>query len=130
MDSAGNVYVGVFGRHVIQKFTSTGTLITQWGSLGSGNGQFNAPQGVAVDTAGNVYVADKRNNRIQKFSPTTSTGESTSRSWDFGDGGTSTFQNPSHLYSDAGTCSVTLTVTTTSAERIDQRPGTSQSAAP
>ncbi len=34
---------------------------------GSGNGQFNAPWGVAVDSAGNMYVADTNNNRIQKF---------------------------------------------------------------
>ena len=41
--------------------------LTQWGSLGSGNGQFNYPDGVAVDGTGNLYVADANNNRIQKF---------------------------------------------------------------
>ena len=30
--------------------------------------------------------------------------------WDFGDGGTSTVQNPSHSYDDAGAFTVTLTV--------------------
>ena len=30
--------------------------------------------------------------------------------WDFGDGNTSTLQNPSHTYAGAGTYSVTLTV--------------------
>ena len=39
----------------------------QWGSSGSGNGQFNQPYGVAVDSLGNVYVADYNNQRIQKF---------------------------------------------------------------
>ena len=34
-----------------------------------------------------------------------------SRSWDFGDGGTSTATNPSHTYATAGTYTVTLTVT-------------------
>ena len=38
-------------------------------------------------------------------------GTITSRSWTFGDGGTSTAQNPSHTYAAAGTYSVTESVT-------------------
>jgi PKD repeat protein len=38
-----------------------------------------------------------------------STGSPTAWSWDFGDGGTSTAQNPSHEYTEAGTYLVTLT---------------------
>ena len=41
----------------------------------------------------------------------TSTGTPTSWAWDFGDGGTSTQQNPSHTYAAAGNYSVKLTVT-------------------
>ncbi len=40
-----------------------------------------------------------------------STGSITSWSWTFGDGGTSTAQNPSHEYTSDGTYSVSLTVT-------------------
>ena len=40
-----------------------------------------------------------------------SSGEITSRAWDFGDGGTSAEPNPSHTYTAAGTYTVTLTVT-------------------
>jgi large repetitive protein len=40
-----------------------------------------------------------------------STGDITDWSWDFGDGGTSTEQSPSHTYTDAGSYTVTLTVT-------------------
>lgn len=43
------------------------TLVTEWGSPGSADGQFNAPRGVAVNAAGDVYVVDGNNNRIQKF---------------------------------------------------------------
>jgi tripartite motif-containing protein 71 len=45
-------------------------FVTNWGSLGSGDGQFNTPIDVAVDGSGNVYVADTGNNRIQKFTNT------------------------------------------------------------
>ncbi|MBD3334918.1 MAG: PKD domain-containing protein, partial [Candidatus Eisenbacteria bacterium] len=40
-----------------------------------------------------------------------STGEITGWEWDFGDGGTSTAQNPSYTYTAAGTFTVSLTVT-------------------
>ena len=39
-----------------------------------------------------------------------STGNPTAWSWDFGDGSTSTLQNPSHTYSTNGTYSVTLSI--------------------
>jgi|GEM_PF-4671307 len=41
----------------------------------------------------------------------TSSGSPTSRSWSFGDGQTSTAQNPSHVFTPAGNYTVTLTVT-------------------
>jgi len=44
--------------------------IMQWGTSGTGNGQFDYPAGVAVDSSGNVYVVDSSNNRIQEFSST------------------------------------------------------------
>jgi PKD repeat protein len=40
-----------------------------------------------------------------------STGDATSWSWDFGDTGTSTEQNPTHVYSTSGSYTVSLTVT-------------------
>ena len=39
-----------------------------------------------------------------------SSGEVTSWNWDFGDGGSSTAQNPSHVYTSTGTFTVSLTV--------------------
>src|SRR5207245_6812961 len=46
--------------------------LTQWGTYGSGDGQFGffAPSAVATDAAGNVYVVDAYNYRIQKFTGT------------------------------------------------------------
>ncbi len=41
--------------------------VLQWGSQGTGNGQFNDPAGVAVDFSGNVFVTDMGNDRVQVF---------------------------------------------------------------
>jgi DNA-binding beta-propeller fold protein YncE len=42
-------------------------FLFKWGSFGSGDGQFDRPSGVAVDSLDNVYVADTHHNRVQKF---------------------------------------------------------------
>lgn len=63
------VYV-VDNNHRIQYFSGTGNYRGQWGSLGSGDGQFSTPYGVAVANDGTVYVGDTFNQRIQYFSST------------------------------------------------------------
>jgi tripartite motif-containing protein 71 len=75
LDSIGNIYVLsniVYGNPdningTISKFDSNGTFIKEWGSQGTGQGQFNQPLEVEVSSSGNVYVADSWNHRIQKF---------------------------------------------------------------
>ncbi len=42
-------------------------FVLQWGSNGTGDGQFGGAHGIEVDADGNVYVADTGNHRIQKF---------------------------------------------------------------
>ena len=54
-------------NHRVQKFDSNGNFITEWGSYGSGDGQFNEIYGLAVDSPQTVYVADHWNHRIEKF---------------------------------------------------------------
>ena len=63
----GNVYVADYDNDRIQYFTASGSYLGQWGSHGSGNGQFDYPYGVAVAPGGDVYVADSDNNRVQYF---------------------------------------------------------------
>ena len=67
--SDGSVYVSDPYNNRIQKFTSEGVFVSQWGTSGTGDGQFFYPEGVAVAFDGSVYVSDYLNNRIQKFSP-------------------------------------------------------------
>ena len=43
-------------------------FVTKWGTEGTGDGQFEGPYGIAVDSSGNVYVTDMTTNCIQKFS--------------------------------------------------------------
>jgi len=42
-------------------------FVRSWGTIGSGAGEFNRPEGIATDSSGNVYVVDRGNDRIQKF---------------------------------------------------------------
>ena len=66
-DSSDNVYVADTGNYRIEKFSSTGTLITKWRTYGYGSGddQPSGPVGIATDSFGNVYVDD---GSIKKFS--------------------------------------------------------------
>jgi DNA-binding beta-propeller fold protein YncE len=61
------VYVADFLADQISKLHNDGTLIAQWGRRGKGEGEFDAPSGIAADRHGQVYVADFYNHRIQKF---------------------------------------------------------------
>ena len=45
------------------------SYLLEWGSHGSGDGQFSAPREIAADGSGYTFVADTGNHRIQKFIP-------------------------------------------------------------
>ncbi|HYQ78803.1 MAG TPA: trypsin-like serine protease [Solirubrobacterales bacterium] len=51
----------------VQKFNAKGQFVSKFGSFGTGNGQFNEPRAITVDSEGNLWVADAGNNRIEKF---------------------------------------------------------------
>jgi tripartite motif-containing protein 71 len=68
VDAAGNVYVSDYNNR-IQKFDGNGKFLLQWGTAGSGDGQFATPfiGGLAFDSTGVLYVTDTSNSRVQKF---------------------------------------------------------------
>ncbi len=87
VDASGNVWATDEGNNRVEEFTSEGVFIKTfgWGVSngeakfqtctascraglpGSGNGEFNVPEGIAVDTKGNIFIADRGNHRVQEF---------------------------------------------------------------
>jgi DNA-binding beta-propeller fold protein YncE len=72
---SGDVYVADTNHNRIVVYSPEGKLIARFGAnggdgtSGSGAGEFDHPEAVAVDGAGNAYVADTYNNRIVELSP-------------------------------------------------------------
>jgi sugar lactone lactonase YvrE len=51
----------------IVRYNAQGEYVSEFGSVGSGPGQFDLVHGIAVDRDRRVYVSDRDNNRIQVF---------------------------------------------------------------
>ena len=51
----------------VVRYNSDGKFLSEFGSVGSGPGQFDLVHGIAVDKENRVYVSDRRNHRIQIF---------------------------------------------------------------
>jgi prepilin-type N-terminal cleavage/methylation domain-containing protein len=77
IDSSGNIWVTDYNNNRVEEFSSSGSFLMgigagysgvsgTIGSSGTGNGQFNAPNGISIDSSGNVWVADL-NSRVQEF---------------------------------------------------------------
>ncbi len=65
----GNVYSWGEGTPVFRVYSAEGVLVRQWGSIGSGAGQFAYyAYGLAVSPEGKIFVGDSQNHRIQAFS--------------------------------------------------------------
>jgi sugar lactone lactonase YvrE/type II secretory pathway pseudopilin PulG len=61
------VYVVDHNLDRVQKFNSSGSYLSQFGSQGGGNGQLWNPNGMTVDSSGNIWVADATNARLEEF---------------------------------------------------------------
>ena len=69
VDSFGNVFVTDLGNRRIEKFDNNGNFLFTFGTKGNGDGQFNAPIGIAINR-NSIYVVDNAQNEIQKFDST------------------------------------------------------------
>jgi RTX calcium-binding nonapeptide repeat (4 copies)/NHL repeat len=108
VSSSGNVYVADWNNDRVQEFSSSGAFLRTWGwgvddgsnalqictsscqagISGAGDGQFDGPATLTIDSSG-VFVADYFNHRIDKFS---SSGTFL-RTWGWGvDSGSNAFQ--------------------------------------
>lgn len=67
-------------------------------------------QQITVNCSAPVAAYSTNQNQLSVEFTDNSVGEIATWSWDFGDGNTSTMQNPSHTYANAGTYTVCLTV--------------------
>ena len=61
------VYICDKSNHRVQILNTDLTFSSSFGSHGSGDGLFNKPWDIALDSTGNVCVADSGNHRIQVF---------------------------------------------------------------
>jgi NHL repeat len=65
----GNVFIADGYRNArILEYSRDGKKLREWGSAGTGPGQFRLPHSIQIDDNGVVYVADRENGRIQRFS--------------------------------------------------------------
>ena len=67
VDSDDNVYVTDLGLRPVHIYDEDGVLLYAFGASGTGDEQFSASRGIALDDEGRIYVSDKYNFRIQVF---------------------------------------------------------------
>lgn len=51
----------------VLKFDKSGKLLRSWGRQGNGDGEFDQPHALAMDSRGRLFVGDRNNNRVQIF---------------------------------------------------------------
>lgn len=66
--ATGEFFVADTSRHKIIKLDASGQFLLEFGYAGTGDGQFNFPNSVAISPLnGDVWVGDSGNHRIQRF---------------------------------------------------------------
>jgi PKD repeat protein len=107
---SGGKSSGVYGLHKLT-LAANGASYQFVGSGASDSGSItcHGPAQTPGDPVANF--TSSTSGLTAKFTDTSTTSGQTTYAWDFGDGGTSTLQNPSHTYAAGNTYSVRLSVT-------------------
>ncbi|MCK5506672.1 MAG: hypothetical protein KAJ10_16020, partial [Thermodesulfovibrionia bacterium] len=63
----GRMYVVDYMRHTISVYSMDGTFIFEFGGMGWGEGWFQHPLDLAIDSGSRIIVADLFNQRVQVF---------------------------------------------------------------
>lgn len=62
------VYIADKANDKVQRTNTSGVLDSEFGTSGTGAGEFRAPTSISLDSTNQIYVVDSGNNRIQVFS--------------------------------------------------------------
>ncbi len=114
-------------QHPVHTYTSAGLYTVALTAAGPGGVDTRTDIG-RISVTDQPPVADFSTLSNYGFAPLSvaftdlSSGPATTWAWDFGDGGTSTFQNPTHDYWTSGSFAVSLTVTNGSGTDMVSRP--------
>lgn len=65
LDAENHIYVSDPGSETVREYDHDGQLLSSFGKLGIGRGEFNNLAGMWADSTGHVYIADAR--RVQIF---------------------------------------------------------------
>jgi DNA-binding beta-propeller fold protein YncE len=64
----GHVFIADgYANNRVLEYSTDGKKLTEWGTTGSGAGQFRLPHSIGIDDGGTIYVSDRENGRIQRF---------------------------------------------------------------
>lgn len=69
VDGTGDVYIVDNGNSRVRVLSQANAFLRQFGSAGSGPGQFSNPSGIAIHPLGQIHVVDNGNNRVNVFTP-------------------------------------------------------------
>lgn len=66
--SDGHLFISDGYRNArILEYSADGKKLAEWGSAGTGPGQFRLPHSIQIDDKDVIYVADRENGRVQRF---------------------------------------------------------------